>query len=422
MTLNKLIGYLTDYVGSSFWRMSVFVFLALTCPLKAQTAPTPTPLSEALGQMIVVGFKGTQFSVDSALGKMIRSGLVGGVLILEDNIESPRQLRRLISDMQSLAKTPLIIAIDQEGGLISRLRYRIHSQKTGFFVLADQKFFDDQGRPYSHDDLAAKDPDFVGEYGRMVAEELISLGINVNLAPVVDLASNEENHVIRTRRRSFGSSSTQVSEYAEKFIDGQKQYGFPGVAKHFPGHGGTSGDSHHGPAVVFDRWTEDELKPYEYLISKNKLDLVLTAHVKNKFLDDVEIASLSPQVINGILRRKMGFDGVVMTDVLNMNAIIAEHSIAQAAGKAVVAGSDILTIALGVKGVNEQGQVPEEVVAQTVSVIHQHITSLIKDGVISEERIFESQRRIKALKDRLPKPGIVSWRRRFEEFKVRLFE
>jgi beta-N-acetylhexosaminidase len=345
--------------------------------------PTSTPapsLRDRIGQMLLVGFRGLTVDEAGEIVSDIRDRNLGGILLFDTdqpthskvrNVESPTQLTALVAGLQSLAGAPLIVAIDEEGGLVARL-----DERHGF------------PSTISAADLGARgDVAFTQQAGVQIAETLASVGVNLNLAPVVDLNVNPTNPIIGALGRSFSADPAVVTAQAEAFVEGHRSVGVKTTLKHFPGHGSSTGDTHLGVVDVTNTWTPIELEPFRNLVNDGLADAILTAHVFNSKLDPEHPATLSEPTITGILRDELGWDGVVISDDMQMGAIRQAYGYADALRLAILAGVDILTIA--------QQQVYEPgIVAQTIDLIE----GLVRDGSLTEARFDESYQRIQALK------------------------
>jgi beta-N-acetylhexosaminidase len=212
-------------------------------------------------------------------------------------------LKKITWTYQNAATIPLFICIDQEGGKVNRLK-----DKYGFprSITADA-----MGR--------ANSLDSVRFYAEATASTLAGLGINVNFAPVVDLAADVTNPVIYKHGRAFSNNEDSVALLAKEFIKQHRRYGVITSLKHFPGHGSSKADTHLGIADVTSYWTERELKPYKTLIDSGYADAVMTSHIVNRNLDkDGHPGTLSAAILDGILRKRLGFDGLVFTDDMQM--------------------------------------------------------------------------------------------------------
>jgi beta-N-acetylhexosaminidase len=358
------------------------IFLAGTKPAAAEGTPG---LDVKIGQMIMVGFRGLAVSDDHPVARDIRERHIGGVVIFDydvpthsygRNIESAKQIKVLTSSLQRQATIPLFIAVDQEGGRISRLK-----EKNGFPSTVSQKRLGTQG------DLKK-----TGLQAEVTAKTLAALGVNVNFVPVVDLDINPENPVIGKLERSFSPDPAVVTRHALAVIEAHHRYGVLTAPKHFPGHGSAAGDTHEGLVDVTGRWSAVELEPFRNLIRQRKVDMIMTAHIFNGKLDPVWPATLSPGTLTGLLRQDMGFEGVVISDDMQMKAIATRYGLETAIGQAIVAGVDILLFA-------NNSVYEEDIAARAVKTIR----TLIEKGDVPRERIDASYRRIMRLKEQLKK-------------------
>ncbi len=340
-------------------------------PLPTATPQPDVPLSVKLGQMIMVGFRGKGVTDDSLIVQTIRDRHLGGVVLI-DNVDSPDQLLTLTTALHTAAQTwPLLIAIDQEGGRVARLR-----EINGFDTTVSAQILGAQ------DDVAA-----TRLQADAIAKSLAEAGINLNLAPVVDLNLNAASPIIGGVGRSFSADPEVVIRHARSFVKAHHEQGVDCVLKHFPGHGSAAGDTHWGQVDITDTWQEAELDPYRALAEDGLADVVMVGHLFHRDLDPAHPASLSAPIINGLLRDKLGFQGAVMTDDLQMRAITDNYSFEESVEGAVVAGADILlfsTYRLGGENLAEKAV--------------DHLSALVEAGEIDMARIDASYRRILALK------------------------
>ncbi|SFV71345.1 Beta-hexosaminidase [hydrothermal vent metagenome] len=267
----------------------------------------------------------------------------------------------------------MLIAVDQEGGKVQRLK-----SKYGFYG----KF------PKASDIIKMNDKQIYSTYKKMSAE-LKSLGINYDLAPVVDLDINTKNHVIHGLGRSFGKSPKIVAKYASTFIDAMHKNGVLTSLKHFPGHGSSVGDTHKGFVDVTDLWQNSELKPYQLL--KDKADTIMVAHVFNKRIDSKYPATLSYKTITRLLREKIGYKGVVITDDLHMGAIAQKYNLKQTLKLAINAGNDILLIG---------NQLSPKSISSTKKLV-ETIKALVHSREVKKSQIEKAYTRIHKLKEKL---------------------
>jgi beta-N-acetylhexosaminidase len=346
-----------------------FLFLSVQFSAAQQDS-----LSIKIGQMILIGFPASK--VDDNVLRVVKEGKVGSIIMFEKNVpktNSYQTLKKVLWTYQQAAPFPLFIAIDQEGGLVNRLK-----EKYGFPRSISAKYM---GKNSSLDS--------VRYYSQSTASTLAGLGINVNFAPDVDVAVNPDNPVIVKKERAFSASEDTVALMAKEVIAAHRRVGVLTALKHFPGHGSSLADTHFGVADVTNTWQDRELTPYRKLCSEGYIDAVMTAHIVNKKLDPRGLpGTLSDSVVNGLLRKKIGFDGVVFSDDLQMEAISKQYSLEETIRLAIVAGVDVLLFCNNVPGSEER----------KVDTIHEIITKLVKDGVITTQRIDESYKRIQYAK------------------------
>jgi len=341
------------------------------------------PLDKKIGEMLNIGFRGMAVADTNHIVRDITKFHLGGITLFdydvplgkaERNIKSPEQLKTLINDLQSLSETPLIIAIDQEGGRVARLK-----PNHGFPASVSAQYL---GQLNNLDSTLY--------YARQTAETLSDLGINTNLAPVVDVNTNPDNPVIGGLERSYSSDPQEVANHAKAYIKVLHDHGILTTLKHFPGHGSSEKDSHLGVVDVTETWSADELIPYQKLIDSELVDIIMTAHIFNARWDSTYPATLSKPVITGMLRDSLSYNGVVISDDLMMGAIRKEYGLKTAIRQAINAGIDILSFA------NNSVYDPE-IVPKANRLIHE----LLKEGKISEDRIDQSYNRIMKLKEKL---------------------
>ncbi len=341
------------------------------------------PLERKLAQMLLLGFPGETLESGSPIDEAVRRYGVGGVVLFDNNIDlgvtgrnitGPDQTKKLTVDLQQAAGVPLLIAVDQEGGVVARLKDRY-----GFPPSVSARYLGEQNRL----ELTRQSSD-------SIAATLHEYGFNLNLAPVVDLNSNPDNPVIAFKERSFSADPALVTAHAAAYITSHHRQRVLTCLKHFPGHGSSRADSHLGLTDVTRYWSEDELLPYRHLIKQGLCDMVMTAHTFNTALDPDYPATLSKNTIDGILRKQLGFDGVVVSDDLYMGAIMQHYSYETAVEKAINAGVDLLIVA------NDKQYSPD-IMPRTITLLME----LVQQGRISRERIEQACGRICRLKQRL---------------------
>jgi beta-N-acetylhexosaminidase len=333
-------------------------------------------LREKIGQLLMVGFRGLEAGENSPIIRDIRAGRVGGVVLFDQdmlltgeprNIRSPLQVRKLISSLQHAAAVPLLVAVDQEGGKVARLK-----KKHGFPETVTAGYLGD-----------IDDPELTGRHAAATASVLARAGFNLNFTPVVDLNVNPDNPIIGKLDRSYSSRVATVVRHALAVIDAHRRQGVGCCLKHFPGHGSSRRDSHLGFTDVSETWEPVELEPFRALIAEGMAAAVMTAHIFNRRLDPEFPATLSQKTVSGVLRRELGFAGVVVSDDLDMKAISAEYPRERALELALNAGNDIILIANNLA-------YDDRVAARA----HDLILGLVAAGLVSETRIEEACRRV----------------------------
>jgi beta-N-acetylhexosaminidase len=295
-------------------------------------------LKEKIGQILLIGFRGLETTAESAVVKDIQAGRIGGVILFdrdlalgtaERNIRSPEQVKVLIRSLQSRAAIPLLIAVDQEGGQVVRLK-----EKIGFPATVSAQYLGQ-----------VNDTELTRGYAERTAVALAACGFNLNFAPLVDLNVNPENPIIARYERSFGADPATVVRHALAVIEGHRCHGVACTLKHFPGHGSSRQDSHLGCTDVSDTWSAMELEPYREIIARGQTDIIMTAHIFNRHLDPDFPATLSAKIIGGLLRGQLQFQGLVIADDLHMKAISDFYNLETALELALNAGIDIILMA-----------------------------------------------------------------------------
>lgn len=319
-------------------------------------------LKDKIGQLFVFGFDGTT-PTRKILARAKQS--LGGIILFKRNLRDPAQIARLTNKVQALSpKMPLFICIDQEGGRISRLPKEFTTFPSAATIGALQR-----------SEMAYKASD-------VTAKELRAVGINMNFAPVLDVLTNPNNTVIGDR--AFSKSPTWVSSLGLSVMAGLQDNKVIPCAKHFPGHGDTAVDSHLDLPVIsrsISQLLSVELRPFQHLI-ENRLGTIMTAHAVYPALDDQLPATLSRRIIQGLLRKQLGFQGVVVTDDLEMKAI--KIPIGEAAVLSIMAGADLLLVC--------HDETKQQEVLDTVY-------AAVKEGRLTEERIDRSILRLYVLKE-----------------------
>lgn len=351
-----------------------------TVPGTVLSTPQSWSLERKLAQMLLIGFPGETLAPGSPVHQAVQVHGVGGVVLFDNNVDqgvtgrnitAPAQTKALTTALREAAAVPLFIAVDQEGGLVARLK-----ERSGFPPSLSARYLGEQNR--SELTRSAADS---------IAATLAEYGFNLNLAPVVDLNLNPDNPVIAFKERSFSADPAVVTAHAATFIASHRRHRILTCLKHFPGHGSSHHDSHLGLTDVTRSWSDGELRPYRNLIQRELCDMVMTAHTFNTAIDPDYPATLSKATIDGILRKRLGFDGVVVSDDLYMGAIMRHYRYETAVEKAINAGVDLLVVA------NDKAYQPD-IVPRTIELL----LKLVETGRIPRERIDQACRRIMALK------------------------
>ncbi len=358
-------------------------------------------LKKKIAGMIMVGFREAEVSEDTPVLRAIRDFSLGGVIlynidlkcfleaqktrpdlsrneaagICPKNIISRGQLKALTSTLQKFSGPPLLIATDQEGGLVSRL--------------GPSAGFPERESPESlggRDDLTS-----TFRVADGMAGDLHQSGINLNLAPLIDLALNPEGPLARNGR-SFGSDPELVFRHSKAFIEAHRRNGVLTCLKHFPGKGSAGQDTHWETADVTSTYQEKELSPFARLIREGLADLVMTSHVNHRGWDPEFPVTLSRKILQEILRGKLGYRGPIISDDLLMGAIIRQYTLEEACVLAVRAGVDILLAS---------NNTPEGDDPELFNRIFEALVKAFDRGRISRSLIEDSHSRLEALRARL---------------------
>lgn len=341
-------------------------------------------LRSMIEQMILTGFYADEITPKCDIYKVLMLYDIGGVILFDyngkeksynRNVHSAKKLRQLTCGLQNASKSPLFIAVDQEGGNVCRLK-------------ADKGFH----KAVSAFEIGnSNDPVITRKWSVQIAEDLHNSGINLNFAPVVDIAVNQNNPAIAKLNRSFSVLPEKVTLHAKIFCEVMQEYGILSCLKHFPGQGSASTDTHLQFTDITKSWSKNELIPYKILISENCCNMIMTGHLFNDNIDGKYPATLSYKTVQKLLREKLGWQGVVISDDLQMKAINRNYPLENTIMFAINAGVDILLFS-------------NNHVDDLQSSIHNIVNTtmnLVKQGRIKESRIEESCKRIKNLKNNL---------------------
>lgn len=354
-------------------------------------------LKQKIGQMLMLGFKGIELHPYDPIVQAILKQQIGGVILFDydkptntfsRNIQNPTQLANLTQQLQNYSQQaaknnkavyPLLIAIDYEGGQVNRLK-----ESYGF------------PKALSAQEMGQGSYQQAKQYAQTMAATLKQSGINLNLAPVVDINVNPNNPIIGKLGRSFSSDPQQVIFEAAIFSKIYQDNHIACTYKHFPGHGSSTADTHLGFVDITATWQAAELLPYTTLLKENyHCPIVMTGHVVHTGLDSQSLpASLSKAITTNLLRQQLNFQGVIITDDLQMRAITDYYGLNDAVILAINAGADILVFA------NQQVSV-----AQDPSTLVDMIYQAVRTGLIPENRIIEAYQHITLLKQWLSQPA-----------------
>jgi beta-N-acetylhexosaminidase len=361
---------------------ALVVLLLLGSACSTRLAPDPSVLARVsgeLGQLLLVGFTGTEGNENAQVEELVCGARVGGLLLFGRNIVDDAQVRRLTAAIRGRALgcsagTPLI-GVDAEGGRVKRLRPGAGYTST----------------PSARELGGTNDLAMTELEARRVGRMLRDAGITWDLAPVVDVGYNPANPVIVGKGRSYGAHPLVVAAHARAFIRGLHAEGVLTALKHFPGHGSSFADSHEGFVDVSDTANREvELLPYRVLVAERIVDAVMTAHVFNRHLDPRYPATLSRPTIQGLLRNDVGWLGAVVSDDLRMGAIEQHYGLGEAAVRSLDAGVDVLLIA--------DDRLRDGRSASAVALAA--IRGALADGRLSMLRVGEALSRVATLKRR----------------------
>lgn len=348
-------------------------------------------LRDKIGQMLIIGFDGKTVNSNSPVIKAINEDNIGGVILFDynqrtntfdKNIANPIQVKELNHRLQlsnwrankdhHRPQLPLLISVDYEGGEVDRL-----SKEYGFPETVAAELVGKMGL------------DEAGQIANTMGRTLESAGFNLNFAPDLDVNINPNNPIIAKKKRSFSTNPAEVASYGRLFSRYFLQHGVQCAYKHFPGHGSSNADSHLGFVDVTDTWQESELQPFKLLPrSDETCGMIMTAHIVNRNLDKSGLpATLSHRVLTELLRQQLQFDGVIITDDMQMKAISANFVLEDALTLAINAGADMFIFG---NQLSESTQDPKLVI--------DIIEAKVKAGEIKESRIDEAYRHITAFK------------------------
>jgi beta-N-acetylhexosaminidase len=357
--------------------LSLFTFGANGQTLASPDSLNQISIEQKIGQMIMVGIRGTHLNAEAMelTRNQITRGDIGGIIFFKHNIKNSRQFRIFVKSLKSLpADQPLLLAVDEEGGLVRRLR-----KSQGFKEFPSAATV---GAKYSLTEA-------YDLYSSM-ADQIHQAGLNVNLAPVVDVNINRLSPAIGQLNRSFSRNPGVVFDFSESFIRAHSDADVITTLKHYPGHGSSREDSHNSITDISSTWRSSEQVPFQRLIDSSQVDMIMAGHLMDRAVDSKYPASISNAHIQVTLRDEMGYTGVVITDDLQMGAIIKRFELEEIVISAINAGCDILQFSDPLDLDDNLSQRIKEIVLQA-----------IEEGQIDPQRIHESYARIIDLKSRL---------------------
>ncbi len=363
----------------------IAVFALLICNLACSASSVKESFNtkytdQELGQLLVIGFKGTEINTESPIVQNLKKYNIGGVILtdIDDatgepgrNIVDANQLLKLSSALVAYSQNPPIIAIDQEGGNVSRLKesYGFPPTKSAYYL----------GN--------LDNPDSTSHYARSIAQEFMVVGVNTNFAPVVDVNINPDNPEIGANERSFSSNPDKVAEHVGFVLDEFDKEGILSVIKHFPGHGSSTYLTHKGFPDITDTWQPKELQPFKELIENRTIHAVMAAHLYNANFDSLWPATLSTNTIQELLRDSLGFNGVVFSEDMQHQAILETYGLETAVEQALNAGVDILLFRNFV-------DYDENIAERAIKIMQKGIA----EGRISEAKVDSALARVGRLK------------------------
>ena len=334
----------------------------------------PSSVRRDIGQLLIGSLPGT--TITPEMRSLAREFQLGGVTLFKRNIEAPEQVAELSHDLQALSsEMPLWVAVDQEGGRVARLR----APFTKWPPMATLGRSGDEQLAY--------------RFAAALAAELKAVGITLDYAPVLDIHTNPKNPVIGDR--ALGEDAETVAKLGAAVIRGLQENGIAACGKHFPGHGDTAVDSHHALPVIEhppDRIRRVECVPFREAI-RHDVAFVMTAHILVPSLDEQKAATLSSTIVGGMLREELGFNGVILSDDLEMKAIADAYTVPDAAVQAIAAGCDGVLVCRELASNHSQD-------AQVQAAVLEALVHAVEDGRIPYTRAEDALLRNRRAKER----------------------
>jgi beta-N-acetylhexosaminidase len=340
-------------------------------------------LEQKIGQLFILGFTGDTISPEHPIAQDITKRHLGGVILFDrslskskkaNNIVNGEQLIQLTASLQEFADVPLLVAVDQEGGQVSRFK-----SERGFPIT-----------PAATELGSYPDLQHTIESAQQTAIMLRNAGVNFNLAPVVDLNVYHENPIIGKYGRSFSADPNIVAAHSGAWINEHRRQNVLTCLKHFPGHGSSRTDSHLGFVDITETWQEAELLPYQQLIINGQADAIMLGHLFHRNFDEQYPATLSRSTIQKLVRQQLQFEGIVITDDMQMKAITGHYGLEDACCKALAAGADLLIIGNNL-----------EYDPLILSKVMETILRGLDKGTITEKRLDKAWNRVQTFKTKI---------------------
>ncbi|MFI3280089.1 MAG: glycoside hydrolase family 3 N-terminal domain-containing protein [Rikenellaceae bacterium] len=359
----------------------IALLLLLSYAVQGCAHSEPT-VAEKAAKLLIVGVTGKSLTPNNPIIEDIADKGVSGVIFFGYNVATfddtsdPRaQFTKFVSDLKAVRDYPLLVTIDQEGGLVNRMK-----TQSGFAAMP------------SHQEVGRyANVDSVRVAAELISSEVASVGINFNFAPCVDVDVNPACPVIGKVKRSFSSDEKYVAACASIYVEEHRKRGVLTSLKHFPGHGNSLADSHHGLTDITATWQEREFYPYKSLMESGLCDAVMVSHLYNENFDEEYPATLSRKTIQGVLREQLGWQGVVVSDDMQMKAITDHYGFEDAVVLGLNAGIDLFIIGGNIK------REDYNVVDKFISIIE----SAVESGAVTMETLDAAVARIDKLVERL---------------------
>ncbi len=360
----------------------IALLLLLSIAVQGCAAHSELTVAEKAAKLLIVGLDGQSLSPTNPIIEDIRDKGVSGVILFGRNVATtsssaaPReQFTKFVADLKALREEPLFVTIDQEGGMVNRLK-----PVSGFKAMP------------SHRTVGESETlEGVREAAALISSEVASTGINFNFAPCVDVDINPDSPAIGHFGRSFSADAKRVGECAAIYVEEHHKRGVVTSLKHFPGHGSALVDSHLGLTDITNTWDESELYPYQHLIDASLCDAVMVSHLYNENFDADYPATLSSKTLQGILRERLGWSGVVVSDDMQMKAITDHYGFDEAVVLGLNAGVDLFIIGGNIK------REDYDVVDKFISIVE----SAIASGDLTMERLDEAVERVERLREKI---------------------